>query len=103
MPSDDASSQRPERRSGVRYECQIKASVRELGQTAETLDVISLSEEGCRLNGCDFGVGTELWIKFSGIPALRARTVWAQGGSCGCRFYEPIGPVRVVLAQIVEQ
>lgn len=103
MPSNDASSQRPDRRSDERHECQIKASVRQLGRPAETLEVVSLSEQGCRLQGCDFAVGTELWIKFSALPALRARTVWAERGACGCRFYESIGPVRVVLARMETQ
>ena len=101
MPSEN-SSPKHERRSSERQECQIKASVRRLGQVAETLDVINLSEQGCRLNGCDFDVGTELWIKFSALPALRARIVWAESGSCGCCFYESIGPARVVLAQMGE-
>lgn len=59
--------------------------------------MVSPSEQGRRLQGCDFAVGTELWSKVSALPALRAIE---RPGRRGRRLHEAIGPVRVILTRM---
>jgi len=104
LPSFDEPGDDPgERRSEKRRACHLMALVREFGRPGKPVRVTNLSEHGCRLQGCDFSVNSELWIKFASVPPIRARVVWAHDDSAGCRFDEPLASVMVALADLGEE
>ena len=48
---------------------------------------------GCKLE-CDVELQTnqEVWVKLTGMEAVRAHIIWNDGGQAGCAFSTPINP-----------
>lgn len=89
-----------DRRSEDRQAVRIPASAREPGRGPNAVTVTDLSEHGCHLHDCDLREGASVWIEFASLAPLKARVIWGDGMAAGCRFDEPLGPIRLVLAQM---
>lgn len=68
-----------------------RATVRRHGKQPVEAALIDLSIYGCRVD-CDrdFEADQRLWLRFSGGSPVGATVIWAQGGTLGCRFDEPL-------------
>ena len=89
-----------DRRRLARAATAVEAVVRQFGGAGVSCQVRDFSPQGCRLHGCSFSPGAEVWIKFAGVDAVRARVVWAHSGLAGCRFGEPLSPLMIALARL---
>ena len=57
------------------------------------VQVIDLSEGGCRIRGeASGGPETEFLVKLTGLEPLRAKIVWTGEGEFGCRFETELHP-----------
>jgi hypothetical protein len=67
------------------------ASVRDSGSRAAKIRVSDLTQDGCRVVLADAPeVGTEVWLKVTGLNPLRANVAWARDGEAGCEFSIPL-------------
>lgn len=68
-----------------------RATVRRHGKQAIEAELVDLSIYGCRVS-CDgaFEADQRLWLRFSGGSPVAATVIWAEGGTLGCRFDEPL-------------
>jgi hypothetical protein len=57
------------------------------GVTATKVIVRDISETGCRIAGARIAaVGSEVWLRLSGVGQLRATLVWARENEAGLEF-----------------
>jgi hypothetical protein len=84
------------RRSAVRYQTNMRADVREAGQSSVRVTVFDLSVQGCRVVArSTFSVGTRVWLRLPTLEAWPAEVVWSEGDYAGCRFAKPMHPAVV--------
>ena len=83
-----------ERRAADRREADFAALARDEGQAPiVTVKVKNLSTDGCRVIGdVPFELGTEVWVKVTGMVAKKARVAWTRPGEAGCEFLSPFAP-----------
>ena len=79
-------------RAAPRRLVNFAASLREMGATASKVEILDLSSTGCRIRGCELTEWTEVWLKISGLNAVRGRVVWVDGLDAGCEFQVPLHP-----------
>ena len=79
-----------EGRLSPRRSVNFPASMRAAGATAEKGRVGDLSSRGCKVRGFELEAGAEVWLKITGMNALRARVAWAEPGVAGLEFLVPI-------------
>jgi hypothetical protein len=77
-------------RGSIRRIVNFAAFVREAGATAVRTKVSDLSETGCSIQGHAFDVGSELWLKITGVNPIRANSVWTDGDRTGLKFSTPL-------------
>ena len=66
--------------------------------TVRHVQVIDVSEGGCRIRGVQAGEpGTALLIKLPGLEPLRATMVWHGDGEFGCSFDAALHPATIEL------
>lgn len=68
-----------------------RATVRRHGKKPIEAKLIDVSLYGCRVDADEiFESEQRLWLRFSGGNPVGATVVWAEGGTVGCRFDEPL-------------
>lgn len=82
IPKDD--------RLSPRRPVDFPASMRASRATAEKGRVDDLSSRGCKVRGFELVAGAEVWLKITGLNALRARVAWAKPGVAGLEFLVPV-------------
>jgi hypothetical protein len=81
----------PSGRKTTRRLVNFAASVRSLGAIANKIRVTDLSPRGFKIS-CERRLepDTEVWLKITGLNAVRARIVWCEGEEAGCEFFTPL-------------
>lgn len=83
-PVDDA-------RGATRRVVDFGAFVRESEGVALKIQVKDISTDGCRIWSSEALIAkSEIWLKISGLPPLRARVAWVGPGEAGCEFSTPL-------------
>jgi hypothetical protein len=80
-----------ERRSSARFDVEVEARVRELGETGVEARILNISEAGFMAeSGARFEVGSRVWLILSGRERANAVVKWIAGDKLGAEFAEPI-------------
>jgi hypothetical protein len=67
------------------------AFVRESDSVALKVQVKDISTSGCGLwTSAELTPQSDIWIKISGLPPVKARVAWVGPGEAGCEFSNPI-------------
>jgi hypothetical protein len=65
--------------------------MRQAGASTSEAIIHNVGAGGCKVETqARVGVGDEVWLKFPGIEAKRARIVWADPPMLGCQFASPL-------------
>ncbi len=80
-----------ERRQSARFDVELDARVRELGDTGVEARILNISETGfmAETDG-QFEVGTRVWLILPGRDRANALVKWIAGDKMGAEFAEPI-------------
>ena len=82
------------RRTAKRRLVNFGASVRDGATRSLKVKVSDLSTSGCRIEcGAELQPKDEVWIKLTGMVAMRAVVIWSSDGQAGCKFSLPIEPI----------
>ena len=82
------------RRGAKRRLVNFAASVRDGATQSLKIRVADLSTSGCKISSdVPLETNQEVWIKLTGMVAMRAHVVWNEDGQVGCKFCVPIDPV----------
>jgi hypothetical protein len=80
-----------EKRQFRRRLVNFSAWLDEAGVTSEAVQILDLSERGCRvLAKAQLPVGSAMVLKLPGVEALRATVAWCDGKEAGCTFEEEL-------------
>ena len=78
-------------RGATRRVVDFGAFVRESEGVALKVHVKDISTDGCGLwTSEELIPQSEIWLKISGLPPLKARVAWAGPGEAGCEFLNPL-------------
>lgn len=81
------------RRAARRRLVNFSASVRDGATRSLKIRVADLSTTGCKLESdVQLQTDQEVWIKLTGMEAVRAHVIWNDDGQAGCKFSIPIDP-----------
>ena len=82
------------RRGAKRRLVNFASSVRDGATQSLKIRVTDLSISGCKISSeGELHTDQEVWIKLTGMVAIRAHVVWLEDGQAGCKFCVPIDPV----------
>jgi hypothetical protein len=80
-----------ERRSAARFDVELEARVRELGDTGVDARILNISETGFMAESdARFDVGSRVWLILPGRERANAVVKWIAGDKLGAEFAEPI-------------
>jgi hypothetical protein len=80
-------------RSVPRRAVDFAAFLRATGAIASRVRVGDISSEGCRILGrLDAAAGTEIWLKLTGLNAMKVRLAWVKDDEAGGEFVMPLHP-----------
>lgn len=81
------------RRTARRRLVNFSASLRDGATRSIKIRVADLSTTGCKLESdLELQTNQEVWVKLTGMDAVRAHVIWNDGGQAGCKFSIPIDP-----------
>lgn len=87
MVEENIMSRRQEHRAFIRGGVTIPATIREHGGGRQAVEVVELSQSGCRVKSSSFIYsGRAIFLKLPGYNQLKARVVWSQDAIYGCEF-----------------
>ena len=87
---EDARSEQ-ERRGASRFNVELDARVRELGDEGAEAKVLNISEQGFMAETqTEFEVGSRIWLILPGRERANAVVRWIAGGKIGAEFAEPL-------------
>ncbi len=80
-------------RSAPRRAVDFAAFLRATGAVASRVRVKDISPEGCRILGrLDAQPGAEIWLKLTGLTAMKVRLAWVKEEEAGGEFVMPLHP-----------
>jgi hypothetical protein len=80
-----------DRRRFSRVSVDLEARVRELGANGIEAKILNISEQGFMAEaGCNFEVGSRVWLMLPGRERANAVVKWTAGDKLGAEFAEPI-------------
>ena len=87
---EDARSEQ-ERRGASRFNVELDARVRELGDEGAEAKVLNISEQGFMAETqTEFEVGSRIWLILPGRERANAVVRWIAGDKIGAEFAEPL-------------
>jgi hypothetical protein len=92
-----------DRHAPERHKVRIPATARERGRRGGDVAVTHLSEHECRLRGYPLAEGARIWVQFTGLAPVAATVTWTYREVAVCRFDEPLGHIRLALAEVSER
>ena len=80
-----------ERRRATRFDVELEARVRELGDSGVDARILNISETGFMAQSeARFEVGSRVWLMLPGRERANAVIKWTAGDKLGAEFAEPI-------------
>ncbi len=80
-----------ERRRAARFDVELEAHMRELGETGADARILNISETGFMAESdARFEVGSRVWLILPGRERANAVVKWIAGDKLGAEFAEPI-------------
>ena len=80
-----------ERRGAARFDVELEAHVRELGETGVDARILNISATGFMAESeARFEVGSRVWLILPGRERANAVVKWIAGDKLGAEFAEPI-------------
>jgi hypothetical protein len=80
-----------ERRGSARFNVELDARVRELGDEGADAKVLNISEQGFMAEtATQFEVGSRIWLILPGRERANAVVRWIAGDKIGAEFAEPL-------------
>ena len=80
-----------DRRGSARFDVELEAQVRDLGETGVDARILNISETGFMAEAeAPFVVGSRVWLILPGRERANAVVKWIAGDKRGAEFAEPI-------------
>jgi hypothetical protein len=80
-----------ERRRSARFDVELEARVRELGDTGVEAKILNISQTGFMAESeARFEVGSRVWLILPGRERANAVVKWIAGDKLGAEFAEPM-------------